>query len=136
MKDKYTHIFEPLTVRTMTIKNRICMMPMGTNYGEQNGEMSFLHIDYYRQRAKGGTGLLIVENANVDFPQGSNGTTQLRIDHDNYLPRLYKFCEDMHRYGTKVIMLVLLQCLLVSADFSQYPHLIFHLRQAELLLVH
>ena len=102
MKDKYTHIFEPLTVRTMTIKNRICMMPMGTNYGEQNGEMSFLHIDYYRQRAKGGTGLLIVENANVDFPQGSNGTTQLRIDHDNYLPRLYKFCEDMHRYGTKV----------------------------------
>ena len=46
MKDKYTHIFEPLTVRTMTIKNRICMMPMGTNYGEQNGEMSFLHIDY------------------------------------------------------------------------------------------
>ena len=140
MKDKYTHIFEPLTVRTMTIKNRICMMPMGTNYGEQNGEMSFLHIDYYRQRAKGGTGLLIVENANVDFPQGSNGTTQLRIDHDNYLPRLYKFCEDMHRYGTKVLsrltMQVLLQCLPVSADFSQYPHLIFHLRQAELLLVH
>ena len=75
---------------------------MGTNYGEQNGEMSFLHIDYYRQRAKGGTGLLIVENANVDFPQGSNGTTQLRIDHDNYLPRLYKFCEDMHRYGAKL----------------------------------
>ena len=57
--------------------------------------MSFLHIDYYRQRAKGGTGLLIVENANVDFPQGSNGTTQLRIDHDNYLPRLFKFCEDI-----------------------------------------
>ena len=33
---------------------------MGTNYGEQNGEMSFLHINYYEQRAKGGTGLLIV----------------------------------------------------------------------------
>lgn len=102
MKNKYAHIFEPLTVRAMTVNNRICMMPMGTNYGEQNGEMSFLHIDYYRQRAKGGTGLLIVENANVDFPQGSNGTTQLRIDHDNYLPRLYKFCEDMHRYGAKL----------------------------------
>ena len=54
MKNKYAHIFEPLTVRAMTVKNRICMMPMGTNYGEQNGEMSFLHIDYYRQRAKGG----------------------------------------------------------------------------------
>ena len=37
------------------------MMPMGTNYGEQNGEMSFLHINYYKERAKGGTGLIIVE---------------------------------------------------------------------------
>ena len=34
------------------------MTPMGTNYGEQNGEMSFLHINYYEQRAKGGTCLL------------------------------------------------------------------------------
>ena len=52
--------------------------------------------------AKGGTGLIIVENASIDSPQGSNGTTQLRIDHDNYLPRLFKFCENIHRYGTKI----------------------------------
>ena len=102
MKNDYPHIFSPLTVKNMTIKNRIVMMPMGTNYGEQNGEMSFLHINYYEQRAKGGTGLIIVENASVDSPQGSNGTTQLRIDHDNYLPRLFKFCETIHRYGTKL----------------------------------
>ena len=102
MKSNYQHIFTPLTVKNMTIKNRIVMMPMGTNYGEQNGEMSFLHINYYEQRAKGGTGLIIVENASIDSPQGSNGTTQLRIDHDNYLPRLFKFCENIHRYGTKI----------------------------------
>ena len=102
MKNDYPHIFSPLTVKNMTIKNRIVMMPMGTNYGEQNGEMSFLHINYYEQRAKGGTGLIIVENASIDSPQGSNGTTQLRIDHDNYLPRLFKFCENIHGYGTKI----------------------------------
>ena len=102
MKNDYPHIFSPLTVKNMTLKNRIVMMPMGTNYGEQNGEMSFLHINYYEQRAKGGTGLIIVENASIDSPQGSNGTTQLRIDHDNYLPRLFKFCENIHRYGTKI----------------------------------
>ena len=102
MKNDYPHIFSPLTVKNMTIKNRIVMMPMGTNYGEQNGEMSLLHINYYEQRAKGGTGLIIVENASIDSPQGSNGTTQLRIDHDNYLPRLFKFCETIHRYGTKL----------------------------------
>lgn len=98
--DKYPKIFEPLTVRRMTVKNRISMAPMGTNYGEQNGEMSFLHMNYYEQRAQGGVGLIIVENACVDFPLGSNGTTQIRIDHDNYIPRLYKLCESVHQYGT------------------------------------
>ncbi|MDD3362752.1 MAG: FAD-dependent oxidoreductase [Hespellia sp.] len=97
---KYPNIFKPLTVKNMTIKNRVCMMPMGTNFGEQSGEMSFLHIQYYEQRAKGGTGLIIVENASVDSPQGSNGTTQIRIDHDNYIPRLFKLCESVHKHGS------------------------------------
>ena len=99
MQSKYTHIFEPLTIKHMTLKNRIVMTPMGTNYGEQNGEMSFLHINYYEQRAKGGTGLLIVENASVDSPEGSNGTTQIRIDHDSYIPRLFKLSETVHKHG-------------------------------------
>ena len=111
MKNDYPHIFSPLTVKNMTIKNRIVMMPMGTNYGEQNGEMSFLHINYYEQRAKGGTGLIIVENASIDSPQGSNGTTQLRIDHDNYLPdrdpdqpcRSFRnFFQDQHAAGFRI----------------------------------
>lgn len=99
---KYSSIFEPLTVKHMTIPNRIVMTPMGTNFGEQNGEMSFLHIDYYEQRAMGGTGLIIVENACVDYPLGSNGTTQLRIDHDNYIPRLYKLVETVHKHDTRI----------------------------------
>lgn len=75
---------------------------MGTNYGEMSGEMSFLHIHYYEQRAKGGTGLIIVENASIDSPQGSNGTTQIRVDHDSYIPRLFKLTETIHKYGTKI----------------------------------
>lgn len=102
MKSNYPHLFSPLTIKNMTVRNRAAMMPMGTNYGEQNGEMSFLHINYYRQRAAGGTGLIIVENANVDYPLGSNGTTQIRIDHDNYIPRYFKLCEELHKQGACV----------------------------------
>lgn len=102
MRNNYPHIFEPLTIRRMTLKNRIMMTPMGTNYGDQNGEMTFVHIDYYEQRAKGGTGLLMVENASVFSPQGSNGTTQIRIDHDNYIPRLFYLCERLHKHGACV----------------------------------
>lgn len=99
MNKKYENLLSPFTVKHMTLKNRVMMTAMGTNFGEQNGEMSFLHIDYYEQRAKGGTGLLMVENASVYSPQGSNGTSQLRIDHDSYIPRLYKLCERVHKQG-------------------------------------
>ena len=132
MKSNYQHIFTPLTVKNMTIKNRIVMMPMGTNYGEQNGEMSFLHINYYKERAKGGTGLIIVENASVDSPQGSNGTTQLRIDHDNYLPRLYKFCEEIHKYVLRSRSTTQVLPLFPHVQIcSRFPHLMFRPKKAE-----
>lgn len=98
--ETYPKLFEPITIRNMTVKNRVSMAPMGTNYGEQNGEMSFVHLDYYEQRALGGVGLIIVENACVEFPLGSNGATQIRIDHDNYTPRLFRLCELVHKHGT------------------------------------
>ena len=77
MKSKYPKIFEPITIKRMTIKNRVAMTPMGTNYGETSGEMSNRHMNYYSLRAKGGTGLIILENANIEYPVGSNGTSQL-----------------------------------------------------------
>lgn len=95
----YNHIFEPLTIRRMTMKNRVMMTPMGTNFAGQNGEINEKHIKYYEQRAKGGTGLIMVENASVSSPEGSNGTTQLRIDHDSYIPGLYNLTETVHKYG-------------------------------------
>lgn len=101
---KYPNIFSPFKVKNMIIKNRIVMPPMGTNYASQNGEINSDHIKYYEQRAKGETGLIIVENATVDFPIGSNGTTQLRIDHDSFIPALYKLTEKLHRYGACVAM--------------------------------
>lgn len=98
----YAKIFEPLTVKRTTIRNRIAMTPMGTNYGESNGEMSNRHMNYYSLRAKGGVGLIILENANVEYPAGSNGTSQIRIDHDSFMPRFYQLVEDLHKNGATV----------------------------------
>lgn len=99
---KYNSLFSPIDVKGVTMNNRIVMTPMGTNFGETDGGMSFLHLNYYEQRAQGGAGLIIVENACVKFPEGSNGTTQIRLDHDNFIPRFYKLCESVHKHGTKI----------------------------------
>lgn len=102
MKPRYPKIFEPITIKRTTIKNRIAMTPMGTNYGETSGEMSSRHMNYYNLRAKGGTGLIILENANVEYPAGSNGTSQIRIDHDSFMPRYYQLVESLHKNGACV----------------------------------
>jgi 2,4-dienoyl-CoA reductase-like NADH-dependent reductase (Old Yellow Enzyme family)/thioredoxin reductase len=102
MQNTYPRVFEPFTVRGMTMRNRIVMAPMGTNFAKQNGELSEDHIRYYEQRARGGVGLIMAENMDIDYPQGSNGTTQLRIDRDNFMPRLYELCEAVHRQGAKI----------------------------------
>lgn len=99
MKNNFPHVFSPLTVRGMTLKNRVVMMPMGSDFAGHDGELSDEHIKYYELRARGGTGLIMVENVCVKYPEGSNGTTQLRLDKDCYIPRLFTLTEACHRQG-------------------------------------
>ena len=99
MKNNFKHIFSPLKVRGMVMPNRVAMMPMGSDFAGHTGELTDEHIKYYELRARGGTGLIIVENVCVKYPEGSNGTTQLRIDKDCYIPRLFNLTEACHRYG-------------------------------------
>lgn len=102
MKNNFKHVFSPITINGMTLPNRVVMMPMGSDFAGHDGELSDEHIKYYELRARGGTGLIIVENVCVKYPEGSNGTTQLRIDIDCYIPRLFNLTEACHKYGAKV----------------------------------
>ncbi len=102
----FRKLFEPYTVKSMTLRNRIVMTPIGTNFAEHTGEVNERIIDYYKQRAKGGTGLITIEAASVYSPQGASGAYQLRIDHDNYIPGLYRLCESIHDCGSKVSILL------------------------------
>jgi 2,4-dienoyl-CoA reductase-like NADH-dependent reductase (Old Yellow Enzyme family) len=55
-----SHLFEPLTLREVTLRNRIGIPPM-CQYSAQDGMASDWHMVHYGSRAVGGAGLLIVE---------------------------------------------------------------------------
>lgn len=112
---KYNKIFELLEVRGMKLKNRVVMAPMGTNFANLDGSITEDHIKYYNLRAKGETGLITVENVCLDFPMGTNGTTQLRFDNDQYMPGMFKLVETLHSSGAKVSIQV------NHAGASAYP---------------
>ncbi|MDD5094409.1 MAG: hypothetical protein PHV74_08540 [Dehalococcoidia bacterium] len=80
---------ELISIGEMTLRNRILMAPMDTGYDEPGGYVSERSIAYYAARARGGVGMITVEGACVDYPEGSLGGG-LNIDDDKYLPSLSK----------------------------------------------
>ena len=60
VKSQFSKIFEPITIGKVEIKNRIAMAPMGiTGLCTLGGGFAQRAIDYYVERARGGTGLII-----------------------------------------------------------------------------
>lgn len=94
----------PGSIGSMKLKNRIVMAPLSTNFPSAQGEITPEFSAFYLERAKGGVGLIILEGANVDFPLGKSGYTQLRIDQDRFLPGLYQFVEMIHETGAKLAL--------------------------------
>ncbi len=58
-------LFSPLTLRSITLRNRIGMSPM-CQYSAVDGRVGDWHLVHYGARAVGGVGLVIVEAAGVE----------------------------------------------------------------------
>jgi len=99
MTDHFPMLFSPGRIGTLELPNRIVMAPMATSFASAEGEVTEWMLDYYAKRARGGAGLLIIENANVDYPSGKSGTTQLRVDQDRFIPGLFRLAQAIHAEG-------------------------------------
>jgi 2,4-dienoyl-CoA reductase-like NADH-dependent reductase (Old Yellow Enzyme family)/thioredoxin reductase len=100
----YQNIFKEGKIGNLTLKNRVVMSPMGTNLAGPAGEVTDQLVAYYDERAKGGTGLIIVEFTCVDYEYGKGFVRQLRLDDDCYIPGIHRIAETIHKYGTKVFV--------------------------------
>jgi 2,4-dienoyl-CoA reductase-like NADH-dependent reductase (Old Yellow Enzyme family)/thioredoxin reductase len=101
-KLKYSKLFEPGVIGRMQVKNRIVLPPCTTNFAGPTGEVTDRLISYYAERARGGAGLLIIENTQVKYPEGKNVSCQLRLDNDKYIPGCQELADAIHLYGAKV----------------------------------
>ena len=52
MKNNYPHVFSTLSLRGMTMRNRVAMMPMGSDFAGHGGQLSDEHIKYYELRRR------------------------------------------------------------------------------------
>ena len=106
MSSKYQKLFEPLKVGKLTLKNRISMAPLGmVAMSDPCGGFSENAQEYYIERAKGGTGLIITGVTNVNY----NEFVPLVMPCASYKPLMFaKSCapmnERIHAYDSKIFL--------------------------------
>lgn len=93
-------LFSPIRIGKMELKNRMVLPAMHLNYCP-DGEVTERLIEFYRVRARGGVGLVIVGGCGIDRVGNTLGMIQL--DEDRYIPGLRKLVEAVHQEGAKVM---------------------------------
>jgi 2,4-dienoyl-CoA reductase-like NADH-dependent reductase (Old Yellow Enzyme family) len=67
-RDPNPHLFRPLAIRSVTVKNRIMLSPM-CQYSAEDGLMTDWHFAHLAARAAGGAGIVFTEAVNTE-PHG------------------------------------------------------------------
>jgi 2,4-dienoyl-CoA reductase-like NADH-dependent reductase (Old Yellow Enzyme family)/thioredoxin reductase len=93
----------------MKLRNRIVMAPLGTNLADANGAVTPQLINWYVERARGGVGLIIVENSLADVRYGQGLARPLRIDDPKLTPGLNELVEAVHAAGSKIAIQINIQ---------------------------
>ncbi|MFZ6722396.1 NADH:flavin oxidoreductase/NADH oxidase [Undibacterium sp. Ji49W] len=92
-----SRIFEPLTLRSVTLRNRYALSPM-CQYTAKDGYVSDYHAIHYGRFALGGFGLLMVEATAVS-PEGRITHGDLGLWDDAHIPGLARITEFAKAYG-------------------------------------
>lgn len=105
---KYPELFTPISIGKVQMKNRFAMAPMGPlGLADAQGGFNQRGIDYYTERAKGGTGLIIT---GVTF---SDCTVEMQsmpnCPNSTYNPVHFvrtgrEMTERIHAYGSKIFL--------------------------------
>ncbi len=92
------HLFDPLTIRSLTLPNRVVVSPM-CEYSSDDGYASDWHLVHLGSRAAGGAGLVVTE-ATAVVPEGRISPQDLGIWRDGHVERLAAIVRFIHDQGS------------------------------------
>ena len=89
----FSHLFNPITIGSMTAKNRLLMPAMSINFGvDEQGFVAEQLIDYFVARARGGAGMLLVGGGAV-HPTGVELPDLPKLWNDGCIPSLTRMVD-------------------------------------------
>nr|HPQ54800.1 NADH:flavin oxidoreductase [Spirochaetota bacterium] len=87
----FAQLFSPIMINNVEVKNRIAYPSMGLLYSN-DGSMNDRYYDYFREKARGGAGIVTVGPVGID-KVGGMGVT-LSLSGDDTIPA-FKKCADI-----------------------------------------
>ena len=104
MSQTYPTLFSSFRLGNVELKNRLVMAAMSTELGGLQGEVTPQMIAFYRARAAGGMGLIIVEYTCVDPDTGRAHEWQLTLESRRNLDGHIRLVRAVHEAGAKIFM--------------------------------
>ncbi|MDY3281384.1 FAD-dependent oxidoreductase [Dysosmobacter sp.] len=97
----FDSLFSPITIGSMTLKNRLVTTAMESCYCDDNGVVTQRYIDYVTARARGGWGMLSTELTSVS-KTGRAFYRCCELWDDKFIPGHRKVTEAVHANGSKI----------------------------------
>ena len=95
----YSHLFQPLQLAGLTLKNRILSAPTSLAELGPGEHYSKSNFDYYRLRAAGGAALVTVGDVIVDIDTGRSHPQQVGMNDPSIVPYLVEMADTIHTGG-------------------------------------
>jgi 2,4-dienoyl-CoA reductase (NADPH2) len=96
---EFPYLFSPININSMELKNRVVLTAMHLGY-TPDGAVTDRLTDFYRVRARGGVGLIIVGGCRVDEYAGAR--SMLCIDEDRFMPGLRTLVDAVKAEGSMI----------------------------------
>ncbi len=96
-----SHLFDPLVLRGLTLRNRIMMSPMCQYVAGTDGRATDWHLVHYGSRAVGGVGLVMIEATAVES-RGRISMGDLGLWEDGQIAPLARIADFCHAQGAAV----------------------------------
>ena len=96
-------IFEPLSFRTLEVKNRVFRSSLAGRFNDYDGMGTPIHMNWDLKFARGGVGAIISSNAPV-HPRGLIVPNYAHIDRDETIPFWRELVRRVHEHDCKYIV--------------------------------
>ncbi len=97
---RFSHLFQPIELGGLEIRNRVVFGPHGTSQGRQPGTTADL-VAYHEARASAGVGLIITE-AHTVHDSYEVRDSLLAVSDDDAIPALRSIAGAAHRHGARM----------------------------------